>query len=340
MRRPGIVLLVMLLVGCVTMALAAKSCPSCGTSNRDDARFCKSCGYEFPRSVPARPAPPRLPVQVKVEAGTAQVQSTPPGARVTLDGRRLGNTPLTASALAPGRHSLVVELDGYRDYEGSFQVAELLGSLQVSVQPAGAEVTVDGRTVGIAGPEGLNVPGLAMGSHVVRAKLDGYEDAGTTAVLTAGQQDGRVELELRSMYGVLRVDSRPGGASLLLDGKPVALTPYQASLLPARYSLIVNKPGFEDWAGVADVRSSDTTSLSVVLTRLRTRKPALLWSGVGVLAVTGATAALGQVSYAQYKDAATPVEAERLRKETQTWDLARNVAAGFTVLLGGAYLLF
>jgi len=126
----------------------------------------------------------------------------------------------------------------------------------------------------------------------------------------------------------------------LIDGRPVAVTPYTASMAPARYSLVASKSGFEDWSGFADVRSTDTTSVAIVLARLSTRKPALLWAGLGALVGTGVSVAMGEMSYTQYLDAATPADAERLRKTTQTWDMARNVAGGVTGALLAAYLLF
>ena len=40
-------------------------CPSCATYNRDDARFCKYCGFDLAKApkpaVPTPPAPPAPP---------------------------------------------------------------------------------------------------------------------------------------------------------------------------------------------------------------------------------------------------------------------------------------
>jgi len=47
-------------------------------------------------------------------AASLAVDSRPRGAHVTIDGRAIGVTPLTAAGLAPGVHSVRVELAGYR----------------------------------------------------------------------------------------------------------------------------------------------------------------------------------------------------------------------------------
>ncbi len=46
--------------------------------------------------------------------GAIAVDSRPRGARVTIDGRAVGVTPLSAPGLAPGAHRVRVELAGYK----------------------------------------------------------------------------------------------------------------------------------------------------------------------------------------------------------------------------------
>ena len=81
MRTSRPVVIAALLLLCVAVALAAKTCPNCGTSNTDQAKFCKNCGYGFPtRTEPARPSRPRVQVEVTVTNGLARIRSTPSGA--------------------------------------------------------------------------------------------------------------------------------------------------------------------------------------------------------------------------------------------------------------------
>lgn len=66
-------------------------------------------------------------------AGSARlaVRSTPPGGRVTLDGRIVGQTPVARLDVDPGAHAVVVDLTGYAPYLGSVQL------------PAGGQSSVD-----------------------------------------------------------------------------------------------------------------------------------------------------------------------------------------------------
>jgi hypothetical protein len=61
------------------------------------------------RAVRARPAPPRAPALLSVNAE--------PWGSVLVDGRRVGDTPLVDIAVIPGRHRVRVERNGFQPYE-------------------------------------------------------------------------------------------------------------------------------------------------------------------------------------------------------------------------------
>jgi hypothetical protein len=51
------------------------------------------------------------------------IESTPPGARIRIDGRDLGPTPLMVRQLRPGTHTLELRLPGYRLWSQRITVA-------------------------------------------------------------------------------------------------------------------------------------------------------------------------------------------------------------------------
>ena len=92
--------------------------------------------------------------------GLLKVESTPAGARVLLDGRDLGTTPVEGVAVALGSHEVRLELDGYRPWVERVEVvigeaAEVAAFLErrtagltVTSEPAGATVRVDDKPAG------------------------------------------------------------------------------------------------------------------------------------------------------------------------------------------------
>jgi PEGA domain-containing protein len=66
-----------------------------------------------PERTPARRTPPSAPA-VATGPGTVRVLSRPAGAQVVFDGQVVGKTPLEIGAVAPGQHSIRLELTGFK----------------------------------------------------------------------------------------------------------------------------------------------------------------------------------------------------------------------------------
>ncbi|HVV85811.1 MAG TPA: PEGA domain-containing protein, partial [Kofleriaceae bacterium] len=77
------------------------------------------------RQVTAEPgAPTVVAMKLARPVHNVTVVSTPRGAVVTLDGRRVGTTPLSVDVSGFSRHSLTISLDGYQTYRTSVQTDE------------------------------------------------------------------------------------------------------------------------------------------------------------------------------------------------------------------------
>jgi hypothetical protein len=68
-----------------------------------------------PAAAPAHPA--------AQGPGELFVDSRPGGAKVYLDGKMIGTTPMTMSSVAPGEHSVRLEHEGYRQWTSSVRIA-------------------------------------------------------------------------------------------------------------------------------------------------------------------------------------------------------------------------
>jgi serine/threonine protein kinase len=141
-----------------------------------------------------------MPTDTAAAMGTLAVQTNPAGASVVIDGKQRGATPLSI-ALTPGRHVLELVTEGdVRSVPINItpggqvsQFIELprapsaLGELQIRTEPAGAQVSVDGRPLG---KSPLTAEGLTPGQHTVVLENDLGAvtqkvtiEAGTTASL-------------------------------------------------------------------------------------------------------------------------------------------------------------
>jgi hypothetical protein len=165
-------------------------------------------------NVPPAPAP-------TATHGSLTVESTPKNAVVTVNGKWRGRTPVTIDDLSFGTHTIRIVQPGYtvaRDVvtlskaqpartvtfrlqrpaaaaqpEAQAQPSrgaapprdKFSGSLFVASNPTGARVFIDGRPFGTAP---ARIPGIAIGSHVVRLELPDHRIWTTSTRVAAGQE--------------------------------------------------------------------------------------------------------------------------------------------------------
>ena len=138
--------------------------------------------------------------------GFISVTSSPSGANIYLDGAYQGRTSASEAfiivAIAPGHHTVSLDLSGYQHWEtgvdvtvgGTSHVSASLvpssppppsttGTISVSSSPSGANVYMDNAYKGITP---LTITDVSSGTHTIEVKLEGYQDWSTSVQVTAG----------------------------------------------------------------------------------------------------------------------------------------------------------
>ena len=116
--------------------------------------------------------------------------------------------------------------------------------LNVTSQPDGAEVVVDGVSRGTAP---LSVRDLAPGAHRVRLRLPGYEDR-DCIVTTGGEPVAECRGTLEEEKGLLLLKTVPEGCDVLLDGVSIGVSPRLVTNLATKdtHRLRLRKEGYLD----------------------------------------------------------------------------------------------
>jgi len=97
-------------------------------------------------------------------------------------------------------------------------------AVQIKTDPPGAAIDIDGAPRGVARDGTLTVDGLEVGhAYKVAARLDGHQDAETVIVPT--DQAATITLQLVASTARVAFDSDPPGASVLVAGKEIGVTP-------------------------------------------------------------------------------------------------------------------
>ncbi|HEX3475393.1 MAG TPA: PEGA domain-containing protein [Kofleriaceae bacterium] len=162
------------------------------------------------------------------DQGLLTVHSNMPKATVSIDGADVGMAPQEKKRVAPGVHSVLVRLDGYKQFEQKVQVdagqtttvqADLkaVGRLRVLSTPPHAMVMINGLP---AGPTPLDTD-VEVGETVVRIEQAGFQPFEQTLTI----QGGKTEVLTRELSV-----AGPSEAELAVEQR--ALSSFGARVLP------------------------------------------------------------------------------------------------------------
>ncbi len=213
---------------------------------------------DFKQTVDVKGAGEKQSFTAKLLPGFSPVsiESKPAGARVEVNGRDLGVTPLTTE-LDAGSYTLSLAAEGFRQWESTIQVqadtpqkigpVELGlpdGTIVIRSTPAGADVAIAGRYRGRTPLTVALAPGIEREVIVTRA---GYESARRSVPVKAGQRAG-VEVSLKPIQGQVTVRGDPADARLFVDGEPRGAANQTLSLPSAELTLEVRRDGYETYS--------------------------------------------------------------------------------------------
>ena len=137
----------------------------------------------------------KLKAVLKAVPAKLSVVTIPKGARIYVNNQFRGEAPVTLEGLEPGAYRLRAELAGHEplardvtleraaDVTEEFRLEGNTGAIQLSTEPAGVQVRVDGKEAGITTAKAnetdriselMTVPALASGQHEVEFVRKGY----------------------------------------------------------------------------------------------------------------------------------------------------------------------
>jgi hypothetical protein len=178
--------------------------------------------------------------------GLVLVESTPPGAAVTLGDAFVGTTPVALHTVPLGQHRARLVLAGFRDKEIEFKVENRIpqrvvvdmtstsGSLVVDSTPIGATVFVDGRN---EGPTPASISKVPEGQRDIVVQMPGYEPYRATVTVMPGEA-ARVDASLTPLPGGLGVVTIPNAARIYINGEFKGVAPINLpDIPPGAYSV-------------------------------------------------------------------------------------------------------
>ena len=208
----------------------------------------------------------------KAMVGYLAVQSTPPGARVTLNGEFLALTDFFPVEVLTGEYTVEIARDGYLTESRAVIIApKATVPLQVSLtrtaaslffvtEPSGVEVWVDGQlrgtTSGTLDPQfqdaardkgldpakasaRLEITNLPLGSREIELRKKCLEPVRMSIDVPEAKDYYAEPTKLQESVASLRLTSEPGNALIVIDGDQMGRTPKELELCTGRHRLEV-----------------------------------------------------------------------------------------------------
>ena len=188
------------------------------------------------------------------EKGLLLLKTEPEGCDLQIDGVSVGRTPrLVTHLAAKGVYNVKFRKAGYQDqvinvkFEGRKPLVReekmvlASGTIDISSEPAGAEVTVNGIVKGVTP---LRVEEVPRGRATVKFRLDGFAEEVRELAINAGDIQA-LPIVLKGLPGTLQLASVPDGARFYVNNEakgkgPLSLTGLERILRPTGEALLRN----------------------------------------------------------------------------------------------------
>jgi len=185
--------------------------------------------------------------------GSIKIFCNVSGADVFLDGKPAGQTPVKLDDVSAGEHIVEIKKEGYLTAIQEITVSigeiqnvsfslEKSAFLSFNVTPKSAAVIVNGNSVDAEKLSGYTVP---AGEVDIQIEASGYDVFRDKVTLDAGEKK-TINIRLKSVFGILQVNSQPESCMVFLNEKEAGMTPYSNErMTPGNYMLKVVKETYE-----------------------------------------------------------------------------------------------
>jgi hypothetical protein len=142
-----------------------------------------------------------LTVLTKEQPAGLYVNTFPSDAELTVDGTKVGRTPVSVENIALGKHSLTISKAGYENRDEQINIAsgekksveykltqivvKQPTALYVKTSPSGAQLTIDETRVGTTP---VSVENIAVGKHSLSISKMGYKDRNEQVDIASGEK--------------------------------------------------------------------------------------------------------------------------------------------------------
>jgi len=207
--------------------------------------------------------------------GTLNIESSPPGSKILINGEFYGRTPLSIG-LEPGRYQLELKKEGYETLKREVRVREgktlhlrpelivrkAYGKLDIASTPSQARLLINGNYI----RKTPAVIQLEAGIHNLKINKKGYVPYRREVKIKENETSRlHVRLKKKELYGTLVVESQPRWARLYVKGLYYDVTPARIELPEGNHKIRLKKKGYRTFFKDVFVSGGRETKIFAVL---------------------------------------------------------------------------
>ena len=217
----------------------------------------------------------RISIQAHSANNPSQVIN---GAKIYIDRKEVGVTPLGELAVAAGRRHLTIEAKNFQDLYAeltikgcdevqamNFALVPDLSDIKIISMPPDADVHIDGK---LTGKTPLKLQ-LSAGTYQVKVGANGYKTWTSELIVKPDQPQVLDNIRLQPADATLIVQTDPAGANVMIDNRYIGQTPVKTQVsADTRHEIQINKAGYEKASRKIQLASASSKKINVALTPL------------------------------------------------------------------------
>ncbi len=141
-----------------------------------------------------------------------------------------------------------------------------MGSISINSQPAGTEVYLDGKYIGLTNDQQtLEISELLEGTYNLKLIRGGYDDW-ESEIIVLSKMERSVKISLIAKPGAMNIYSSPEGAKIYVDNNFMGETPQSLKkVAEGEHEIRLVKENYKEWTQNVTVRSFQPTDVKATL---------------------------------------------------------------------------
>ena len=202
------------------------------------------------------------------------LSSTPPGAEISIDHKKIGSTPQGLTNITPGLHLIQIEKVGFRSVietisvqkdvtqARAFTLDPVAGLALITSRPTGAEISYNSAS---QGQTPLLLTTFNPGTHRLTVSLPGFQNKNVDLVIE-DRTPVKLDVDLMSASGTLNIETDPADAEVFINGISRGKTPITIERIPeGSVNVDIKAAGFEPHTRQVSLAAGEVQKINLAM---------------------------------------------------------------------------